>query len=201
MKKPTFENYHDYMKWRLDRRCQTIRDRADKIMRVHVLKRTDKDQNSAEEDRLWLDTFANGNGLDICCGDFLVGGEDQASGVDGYSGVVGVDYVQEGDDLCFVNGEELDFIVSNYLDGLPNPLSALQEWGSKLKKGGALAVTVRDADSFSEKDTLGGLKNPRKQSAYSQSTLRHYLGRCGFSDIKIERTKAGMLRASAVKNT
>ena len=199
MKKPKFENYHDYLKWRLDRRCQAIRDHADKIMKDYVLKLTSKDQNATEEDRLWLDQFANGNGLDICCGDFLIGGEDQASGVDGDPKVVGVDYVQEGDDLSFTDREQLDFIVSNYLDGLPNPLRALQEWGTKLKKGGVLAVTVRDADSFSEKDTLGGLKNPRKQSAYSQSTLRHYLGRCGFTDIKIKRTDTGTLRASAVR--
>ena len=196
--RPEYTNYHDYLKWRLDRRCQVIRDRADKVLRRYV-STTDKEKNDGEDDRLWLDQFAKGNGLDICCGDFLVGTDDQASGVDGDNKMVGVDYFREGDDLCFQQDGTLDFVVTNYLDGMPNPIRALVDWSRVLKPGGVLAIAVRDADADYPGNPMGALANPRKQSTYNKVTLSHYLYRCGFRDIKTEQTAHGTLRCSSVK--
>jgi len=194
-----FDNYHEYMKYRLDRRVKVIRDRADKVMARYVELRTDKIENASEDDRLWLDQFANGKGLDICCGDFLIGGDDQASGVDGDTRMVGTDYLQEGDELSWQTSGDLDFVVTNYLDGLPNPLNALNEWWRVLKAGGTLALICRDADSYPDKYLKGALSNGSRQNTYTKTTLKHYLYRAGFIDVVIKGSDSGSIRAHAKK--
>lgn len=198
--RPEYTNYHDYLKWRLDRRCKVIRDRADKAIRKFV-NLQDTEQNFIEDDRLWLDKFAVGTGLDVCCGDFLVGTEDQASGVDGddAAGLVGVDYFRQGDDLSFSGSGKLDFVVTNYLDGLPNPIKAFQEFHRVLKDGGKVALVCQDADSYPENDQYGALRNVRKQSTYTRVTIKHYLSRCDFKDITVEATDHRTLRVTGTK--
>jgi SAM-dependent methyltransferase len=187
------------MKYRMDRRIKRLQHKAERVYNGYVLNRTDKDVNDAEEDRLWLDQFANGNGFDICCGDFLIGGEDQAAGIDGDARWVGVDKICEGDELAFQKHEELDFVVTNYLEGMPYPLKALNEWWRVLKPEGVLAMICRDANKYSSKYPQGALGNGSRQNTYTAVTLSHYLYRAGFTNVKIEETDGLTLRAYAEK--
>ena len=197
-KRRKFSNYHEYMRYRLDRRVEKVKAKADALYENHVLLRTNKDDNADEEDRLWLDQFANGNGYDICCGDFLVGGEDQATGIDGDGRKVGSDTICEGDAIAFQEPGRLDFIVTNYLEGLPNPLSALNEWWRCLKPEGVLAMVCRNANKYSAKYPKGALDNGSRQNTFTAVTLSHYMYRAGFKDVKVEEVGV-TLRAYAVK--
>jgi SAM-dependent methyltransferase len=197
-KRPVFDTYKEYMKWRLDRRVQLIQDRADKCMRRYVDKLSEEDAKTTESDRLWLDQFAVGNGLDIACGDFLIGDQDQAVGVDGDRRYIGADFHCEGDELAFQSPETLDYVVTNYLEGMPNPINALNEWWRVLRPGGTLALICRDANSYPPKYLKGALSNGSRQNTYTSVTLGHYLYRAGFTDYKFEVVGGG-IRASAVK--
>lgn len=199
VEKPPPGDYQAYLKYRLDRRVQTVSDRADKVYKNFVERLTIKEKNTQEDDRLWLDQFANGYGLDICCGDFLVGGEDQAIGVDGAATMVGTDFLYSGDDLTFQPSDGLDFIVSNYFDAMPAPLKALNEYNRSLKSGGALALICSDAEFHHPNNPMGALKNARKVSTYSKITLGHYMSRAHFDNIKVETTEHGTLRAVGYK--
>jgi SAM-dependent methyltransferase len=196
MEEPKFENYHDRLRWRLERRIVAMQGRVDRLM-ANFVSMTDKEKNSVEDDRIWLDQFANGNGLDIACGDFLVGGEDQALGVDTSQGMVGSDYFHKGHELAFQPGGVLDFVVTNYFDGMQDPLTALQEWHRVVKPGGVVALVCRDAHSFETK--MGALENGKKQNTFCKVTLGHYLHRTGFIEVLIDETEHGTLRASGVK--
>ena len=204
MARPKFERYQDYMNWRLDRRLATLKERIENVKKRYVAKLHDGDAlaKASEEDRLWLDQFCKGKGLDIACGDFLCGDDVQASGVDGAERQIGTDHYNEGDELTFAEPGKIDFIVTNYLDAFPNPLKALNEWYRALKfGGGVLAIVCRDAD-YPEKDKhleLGPLSNPRRQSVYTQITLAQYLKRAGFVDVKVVKGPMGSLRALAYK--
>ena len=194
-----FDDYHEYMKYRLDRRVEAIKHKAERVYKGYVRNKTDKDNNPDEEDRLWLDQFANGNGYDICCGDFLIGGEDQAAGVDGDARWVGVDKLCEGDELAFQEPGRVDYIVTNYLEGMPYPLKALNEWWRCLKPEGVLALVCRNANKYSAKYPKGALDNGSRQSTFTAVTLSQYLHRAGFKDVKVEETAGVTLRAYAVK--
>jgi SAM-dependent methyltransferase len=187
------------MKYRLDRRVEAIRAKAERVYNDYVLRKIDKDNSPDEEDRLWLDQFANGNGYDICCGDFLIGGEDQAVGIDGHAHMVGTDRLSEGDELAFQESGRLDFVVTNYLEGLPYPLKALNEWWRCLKPEGVLALVCRNANKYSAKYPKGALDNGSRQNTFTTVTLSHYLHRAGFKDVKVEEV-GPTLRAYAVKD-
>ncbi len=197
-KRPKFEKHQDYMKWRLDRRVDLMRERADECIQRFVDKLTDEAAKVTEEDRLWLDQFAIGNGLDIACGDFLIGDDEQAVGVDGDRRYIGADFHVEGDELVFQSPETLDYVVTNYLEGMPNPLNALNEWWRVLRPGGTLAIVCRDANSYPDKYEKGALSNGSRQTTYTTVTLGHYLYRAGFTDYKFE-VVGQAIRASAVK--
>ncbi len=198
MSRPKFDNYKDYMRWRLDKRVQTIQSRVNKVKRRYIDLLPDGVDSGGESDRLWLDQFAKGNGLDICCGDFLIGEDEQAIGVDGNEKQLGCDVWSEGDELAFQEPGRLDYIVTNYLDGLPNPLKALNEWYRTLRDGGVLAVIVRDADTYIR--PKGPLDNPRRQSSFTQKTLGHYIYRAGFQTSTVEKhAPTNVLRAVATK--
>lgn len=196
-KRPEFRDYRDYLRWRLDRRLETVQARIEKVKR-YVDGLPAVEFSGDEADRIWLDQFVKGNGLDICCGDFLLGDENQAFGVDGAEKMVGMDYFFEGDELTFADSGVVDFIVTNYLDGLPDPLKALTEWFRCLREGGTLAVVCRDAESYPI-DSMGGMRNHRRVSAYTHVTLSQYLHRVGYKSIKVERTNHNTLRALAIK--
>lgn len=135
-----------------------------------------------EEDRIWLDQFAKGKGLDLCCGDFPVG---DAIGIDSDPRKIGSDlFFIDCRYLTGIDNEECDFIVCNYLDCFPNPIDILVAWKRTLKKGGKLALVVRNADAY---DTLTGpLENTRRQSIYTSKTLPFFLHRAGFTVQRIE---------------
>ncbi len=197
-KRPKFDNFQDYMKWRLDLRVESVRARADKCIRRFVDKLSDEEAEKTESDRLWLDQFAVGSGLDIACGDFLIGAEEQAVGVDGDRRYIGADIHSEGDELAFQSPETLDYVVTNYLEGMPYPLNALNEWWRVLRPGGKLAIICRDANSYPPKYLKGALSNGSRQNTYTSVTLGHYLYRAGFTDYKYEEVGGG-IRATAVK--
>lgn len=198
--RPTFTDYREYMKWRLDRRVETMRLRAEKVKRSYIdrLDQSDLMLKAAEADRQWLDKFCVGTGLDIACGNFLCG-PDVSVGVDGDIQTVGTDYMNLGDELCFIDSTtEIDFIVTNYLDAFPSPLKALIEWNRTLKRGGVLAVVCRDADA--NPNGLGPLENRRRQSVFTCVTLSQLLHRAEFSQVKVVKADMGSLRAVGYKN-
>lgn len=198
-KRPKFDSFKDYMKWRLYRRVDLVREKADSCMRRFVDRLSEEGARVCEEDRLWLDQFAVGNGFDIACGDFLVGDWEQATGVDGDNCVIGHDWLAEGDELAFQTHESLDYVVTNYFEGMPSPLKALNEWWRTLKPGGVLAIVCRDANSFPAKYLKGALANGSRQNTYTTVTLGHYLYRAGFTDYKVEVVRGNTIRATAVK--
>lgn len=177
---------------RIDKRVRNVIEQAEKIKKGYIESIKFDQSDAGESERIWLDQFAVGNGLDICCGDFIIG---DSIGVDGSHKVLGVDYHCEGDELNFQKSDRLDYVVSNYLDGFHNPLKALVEWRRVLKDRGTLAVTVRDADTYS--DQIGPLANGRRGSAFTEKTLRFYLTRAGFQVQEILKGKNGTLRAHA----
>jgi len=190
-----FKTYKDHMIARLDLRVKTITDKAERIKKGYIAGLPDLD-GGAEDDRQWLDQFAKGQGFDIACGDFIIGDVVQAIGVDGAPRMLGTDYWSEGDNLSFQPADTLDYIVTNYLDGMPSPLKALNEWYRCIKPGGKIAVVCRDADSY--KDDMGPLSNGRRQSCYTATTLKNYLFRAGFKKVKVEHGNMS-LRGTGVK--
>lgn len=181
---PKFDTYAEYMMWRLDRRVEVITARVARVKRGYMEWCKHRNVAPGEEDRRWLDQFAVGNGLDIAAGDFLCGDGESALGVDGHERMIATDYWSEGDELTFAEPGQLDFIVTNYLDGFPNPLKALNEWYRTLRVGGTIAIVVRDADQYDF--SKGPLENLRRQSSFTHKTICHYLFRAGFKEVKFD---------------
>lgn len=187
------EVYKAYLTKLLKRRVDTITARAERIQRRYIDRLT-PDAKSDQYDREWLEQYAQGNGLDIACGDFPIG---NAQGVDGDEhAVIGADWVAEGDELTFQQPGTLDYVVTNYLDAFPNPLKALNEWYRVLRTGGIFAIVCRNAEAYPHR--LGPLENQRRQALYTTLTLSQYLYRAGFSSVKVEAVDK-TLRATAVK--
>jgi len=187
-------NYKERMIQRLDRRVETLKHRIERVKRRYINNLDYENTDAGEADRIWLDQFAKGNGLDICCGDFVIG---DAWGVDGHETMIGTDYWSEGDELAFQEPGKLDFVVTNYLDGFANPLKALNEWYRCLKPGGTLAIVVRDADQYD--GNYGPLENHKRGAVFTQKTLGFYLYRAGFGGLEISTTADKSLRAKAIK--
>ncbi len=189
--------YKESMIRRLDYRVENVRAKAERIKENYVLSKRFQDTEN-EANRIWLDGFAIGEGFDIACGDFLIGDHAQAFGVDGAPKMLGTDYWTEGDELRFQLDNTLDYVVTNYLDGMPAPLKALTEWYRIIKPGGKIAVVSRDADTYSS--PAGALDNGRRQSCYTITTLKNYLNRVGFNKVLVEKhQKTQSLRGSGVK--
>ncbi len=192
------KDYYAFVNLRLNNRVETFKRRVKKALRLldHDIKNNLDAVQDTERDRLWLDQFAVGDGLDICCGDFLIG---DSVGVDCNRHYLGADYLQQGDELTFQRSEGLDFIVTNYLEAMPSTLNAFNEWYRCLKPGGRLALVCRNADQYSLKNPLGALDNRKRQTTYTSTTLSHYMYRADFVEVVIEETEHGTLRAAAVK--
>jgi len=139
------------------------------------------------DDWNWMEQFTReGNGLNICCGDFPIGG---AYGVDAafvlgtFEGLV----CESAINLPHLDNNTCDYIVSNYLDGLPSPIIALREWNRILKPKGTLAIICRNADDEFYQDTeLGPLKNKKRLICFTPKIMRFYLTRTNYTAIKIE---------------
>ena len=177
---------------RLDLRVKTLADKAERIKKNYLENKRFNDHES-EANRIWLDQFTGGVGFDIAVGDFPLGAGVQAIGIDGAANAFGVDWVTEGDDLRFQGNDTLDYVVTNYLDGMGNPLKCLHEWARVVKPGGTVAVVVRDADHYTT--ALGALQNARRNSVFTQKTLSQYLFRVGLKSVSVEKhPKTGSLR-------
>ncbi len=185
--------YREYFRAILDRRIQTIKERADVIYDAWG-KRLDRDNPAAVDDREFLEKHAVGKGVDICCGDFLIG---DSIGVDIDIKVIGTDYLISGDDLTFSKAKEMDYVVSNYIETLPSTLGAMNEWHRCLKVGGVVALVCRDADSFTNRE--GALRNRYRCHTFNKSTIAQYLNRAGFSDVEVVVTGHHSLHATARK--
>lgn len=176
---------------RIEYREEKLKNRMDRMRRYIEAGRV-----GGEENRMWLDQWAqDGVGLDICCGDFLIG---EAEGVDTTPEMLGTDYsLIEGEALVTFEPGELDFVVTNYLDIFPNPLKALQEWHRVLKVGGRLAVVCCDAYKYPAR--LGPLRNHRRASCFVPRTLRCYLERANFT-VQVMEEDSTFIRSMATKN-
>ena len=183
---------------RLDARVEAIRAKAERIKQNYLNSKNFQDHES-EANRIWLDGFAKGTGFDIACGDFVIANaESNTLGVDGAASMLGTDFCSEGDSLGFQKDSTLDYVVTNYLDGMGNPLKALSEWFRVIKPGGKVAVVCRDAEAY--EGEVGVLSNARRQSCYTTRTLRNYLNRAGFTRVVVEKhPKTSSLRGSGVK--
>jgi SAM-dependent methyltransferase len=187
--------YKESLRQRVDR-AHARRNKPGKKDRVLAFIETMKDGpiSGAESDRIWLDQIAVGEGLDICCGDFIIG---EAKGVDGDETKLGADYQVRGDDLAFQEDGTLDFIVTNYPEAMPTPLRALFEWYRCLKPGGVLGIVCMDADTYTNKK--GALRNHNRLNTYTKTTIAHYLYRAGFIGVEVEVTDHKTLRVKAAK--
>jgi SAM-dependent methyltransferase len=149
-----------------------------------------------EEDRVWLEQFAVGAGMDICPGDFIIG--ENSVGVDPADNMICADKQISGDEITGEDPETLDYIVSNYIDVFPTPFKFFREWHRILKVGGVLAFTCRNADAFDDK--LGPLANKNRHSLYTPKIVRFYLTRLLFEVKTIELSEGGKsIRVAAKK--
>ena len=187
--------YRESMVQRLDYRVKAITDKAERIKQNYLNSKKFNDQES-EANRIWLDGFANGTGFDIACGDFSIANEESNTlGVDGAHSMLGTDFCTGGDELSFQKDNTLDYVVTNYLDGMGNPLKAFVEWKRVVKPGGVVAAVCRDNDAYT--GDLGALANARRQSCYTETTLKNYMNRAGLTNVKVEKhPKTQSLRAS-----
>lgn len=192
---PGIENFKESMRRRVQRKVQSVMNKAAEQMK-YIDSLPEADEIGSEDDRIWLDQFAKGYGFDICCGDFLIGDTFQAVGIDGNKQVLGIDFLTEGDNLHFQEDNSLDYIVTNYFDVFPTPLEVLTEWYRVLKPNGILAIVCRDADKFD--DPLGPLANWKRQSVYTEKTLKNYLYRVKFRDVLVGKGKTS-IRSTAFK--
>ncbi len=186
-------SYRKWVREMLDRRVETYKKRADSIY-AKWGKRLDTDNPGARADRAFLESHAVGIGVDICCGDFLVA---DAIGVDTRRTTLGADYHYSGDDLAFAKTNELDFVVTNYIEALPNVIKAMNEWFRCLKEGGTLALACRDADAYTEPE--GALKSRRRCHTFNKVTISQYLHRAGFKDVQVKSSVGNAMHVTARK--
>ena len=149
-----------------------------------------------EEIRVWLEKFCVGKGMDICTGDFPM--SEGAIGIDPDELKLGCHYNIQGDQLTPVNNGEMDYVVTNYFDCFPNPLSTLQEWSRVLRSGGVLAFACCNNDSYVATDPMGPLANKHRLSCFTASTIRVYLHRAGFTAVEVTEHKKHLF-VNAVK--
>ena len=188
------QTYREYIRSLLDRKIETYKARADYIMELQG-KRLNKNDPDLRENRGFLEKYAVGVGVDVCCGDFLIG---DSIGVDTRNFTMGVDFNFSGDNLSFMRSNTLDYVITNYLEALPNTLNALHEWHRALKPGGTLAMVCINAIEYNNLPA-GALTNAHRSHTFTKVTLSHYLNRAEFVDINIEESKYKTLWVKAKK--
>ena len=187
--------YRDYMQGIVDRRVAACKARADKIMAKWGRRLDAPLPPGLVEDREFLEKYAIGDGADVLCGDFLI---EDSFGIDTRRTVLGAEFHFSAETLSFLRPNTLDYVVSNYLEAVPNTLGALNEWYRCLKSGGTLAMICRDADQYGMY-TDGALASRHRQHTFSATTIRQYVYRAGFTDVTVERTPWQSLRVTAKK--
>jgi len=177
---------------RVNRRVEILLHRYDKLKRLII----NDGWTGAEEDRIWLEQFAIGVGMDICCGDFVIG--ENSIGVDGDYHKIGLDKFTSGDDITDESADSMDYIVSNYIDAFDSPFKAFTCWHRLLKTDGTLAFTCRNAEVF-ETDK-GPLENRNRRCLYTPKLIKFYMHRLGFTPVVIELSEGGKsIRVAARK--
>lgn len=172
---------------RLDNRQAFVNARFDKLRRLVRSGRL-----GGEEGRIWLEKFAVGQGLNLCCGDFSIG---DSVGVDADRRVVATDLLIYADQMCEEPNSQ-DFIVTNYLECFGNTLSTLMGWQRILKSGGVLAIVCANADLY--ENARGPLENQHRMSCFNLNVLRCLLARAGFKLFEWQ-TEGKELRVAARK--
>lgn len=170
---------------RIDRRVKKLLRKYEKLKRLIV----DHKWTGGEEDRVWLEQFTLGIGMDICCGDFVIG--ENSVGVDPAEGMIGADKQITGDEITDESYNSMDYIVSNYVDVFSDPFKVFTSWHRLLKSGGTLAFICRNSDAFSASESPGPLKNKNRHCLYTPNIVRFYLDRLGFDPKIIELSDDG----------
>lgn len=169
------------MKRRVEDRRTYINAKMDKVLRREV---TEKNLGG-EELRLWLEKFTlhHTTGVDICCGNFLVG---NSIGIDSAFDVIGNHYNFRGDDLTTFAANSLEYVVCDYFDCFDSPLKVLNEWHRALKPGGKVAFTCSNAECYPD---TGDLLNGKRRFLYTQHTITQFVNKVfGNCDAKTHKT-------------
>lgn len=170
-------DHKEKMHNRVNERFEVVKKRVQKL---HY--QIDQGVIGGEEGREWLEQFAKeGVGVNLCCGDFAIG---NSIGIDIDSQKIASDYWSFIDRFQIDLGP-LDYIVSNYIECLDNPVGVLKEWLDKLKPGGVIALVVCNSDEYTT--TLGPMANPRRKFCYNQNTLSFILRKVGFITERFEK--------------
>jgi hypothetical protein len=160
---------------RINRRKQAIVEHCNRVIRE-----IEKGKHGGEEGRTWLEQFCEGEGLNFCAGAFQLA---DSIGVDMNPRELGMDLWAYGDRFFATLGP-VDYIVTNYLECFPDTLRVLTEWRQLMKPEATLAIVARDAEMYG--GGVGPLSNPHRVAVFSQSVLRCYLERAGFTPLRWE---------------
>jgi|SRR3990172_4749448 len=186
VQKFTTEQQLEAVKRRLEVRRTYVNAKIDRVLRQDINK-----THGGEDVRAWLDSFAKGTGLDICCGNYLT---DGAIGVDSAYDVLGNSFNFRGDNLAGFPADTFDYVVCNYTECFDSPLKAFNEWRRVLKSGGVLALSCSNADCYDDSDKM---LNGKRQFLYTPHTMRLYLSGV-FGTCKIQ-THLSVILATATK--
>jgi SAM-dependent methyltransferase len=177
----TPEQQLESVRLRLEQRRTYINAKIDRILRQDVPKTA-----PVEGIRAWMDSFAKGVGVDICCGNYLTEG---AIGVDSAYDVVGNSYNFRGDNLANFPATTFDYVVCNYFDCFENPLKTLNEWHRILKVGGKVAFVCSNADCYQPLDLP---LNGKRQFLYTPHTMELYMSKI-FKQWNVQTHRASIL--------
>ena len=151
---------------RLEQRRTYVNAKIDRVLRQEA-----KKASPGEDVRAWMDSFAKGVGLDICCGNYLTEG---AIGVDSAYDVLGNSFNFRGDNLAGFQADSFDYIVCNYFDCFGNPLQVLNEWRRVLRVGGVVAFVAANAECYEPLDIP---LNGKRQFLYTPHTMELFMSK------------------------
>lgn len=189
-------DYKELMKARIDRRLEEFTGRCKKVKRW-----IDQDRiGGGEANRIWVEEQIHGleHGLDIACGDFVVGVNSE--GVEQYDSKfsLGATYYRSGDALTNLEDGTCDYVTTNYLEAFVDTLKALREWHRLLKPNGLLLLACCDTDKY-DHSVFGPFDNKNRSHCFTKRTIQAYVARAGFRDIQITEGEGRTMRVRAVK--
>ena len=171
----TPEQRLEAIKRRLDKRRDYFNAKMDRVIRQEMLK-----ASPGEDLRAWMDSFAKGSGLDICCGNYLT---DGSIGIDSAYDVLGNHFNFRGDNLAGFSADSFDYVVCNYADCFDSPLRFLNEWKRVLKPGGQTAFIVSNADCYGALDLP---LNGKRQFLYTPHTMELFMYKLQWKSFKVQ---------------